>query len=113
MKKNRRHKTNYKIPLTRKNISSLNNLIEKHISHNQHFKNEEFIFLSNQDYKEPFDLKKLNFMDEINPLKKKYKEKFPTLKEGVLAKNKLLLEHVILNRNIKREIKLDEKKRNK
>ncbi len=51
-------------------------------------------------------------MDQINPLKIKYKEKFPDFKEGVLAKNKLLLEHVILNRNIKREIKLDEKKKN-
>jgi hypothetical protein len=49
-------------------------------------------------------------MDEINPLKKKYKEKFPELKEGVLTKNKLLLEHVILNRNIKREMKLEAKK---
>ncbi len=82
-------------------------LIEGHISQNQHFKNEEFIYLSEKDYKEPFDLKKLNFMDEINPLKKKYKEKFPELKEGVLAKNKLLLEHVILNRNVKREMNLD------
>ncbi len=52
-------------------------------------------------------------MDEINPLKKKYKEKFPDLKEGVLAKNKLLLEHVILNRNVKREMNLDDKKRKK
>ena len=49
-------------------------------------------------------------MDELNPIKKKYKEKFPDFKEGVLAKNKLILEHVILNRNIKREIKLDNKK---
>jgi hypothetical protein len=58
-------------------------------------------------------LKKLKFMDEINPLKKKYKEKFPDLKEGVLAKNKLLLEHVILSRNVKREMNLDEKKKKK
>ena len=28
----------------------------------------------------------------------------------MLAKNKLILEHVILNRNIKREVKLDNKK---
>jgi len=38
--KNKRHKTNYKIPLTKKNMSSLNNLIKDHISHNQKFKNE-------------------------------------------------------------------------
>lgn len=69
--------------------------------------------MSEKDYKEPFDLKKLKFMDEINPLKKMYKQKFPELKEGVLAKNKLLLEHVILSRNVKREMKLDEKKRKK
>ena len=49
-------------------------------------------------------------MDQINPLKIKYKQKFPDLKEGVLAKNKLMLEHVILNRNIKRQMKLDHKK---
>ena len=62
-KKNRRHKTNYKIPLTRQNIQSLNKLIEGHIEQNQFFKNEEFVYLSDKDYKEPFDLKKLNFMD--------------------------------------------------
>lgn len=72
-KKNRRHKTNFKIPLTRKNIQSMNTLIEGHIAQNQHFKNEEFVYLPEKDYKEPFDLKKLKFMDEINPLKKKYK----------------------------------------
>lgn len=44
-KKNKRHKTNFKIPLTRKNVESLNNLIVKHISHNQKYKNEEVIFL--------------------------------------------------------------------
>ena len=49
-------------------------------------------------------------MDDLNPIKKKYKEKFPEYKEGVLGRNKLLLEHVILNRNIKREMKLDRKK---
>lgn len=49
-------------------------------------------------------------MDDLNPIKRKYKEKFPDFKEGVLSKNKLVLEHVILNRNIKREIKLDNKK---
>lgn len=91
LKKKRRHKTNYKIPLTRPNINHLNQLIYEHIDHNQFYKNEEFIYLSEKDYKEPFDLKKLKFMDEINPLKKMYKQKFPELKEGVLAKNKLLL----------------------
>ena len=39
-KKNKRHKTNFKIPLTRHNVESLNNLIVKHISHNQKYKNE-------------------------------------------------------------------------
>lgn len=52
----------------------------------------------------------MHFMDELNPLKQKYKQRYPDFKEGVLAKNKLLLEHVILNRNLKREIKLDQKK---
>lgn len=40
-----------------------------------------------------------------------YKQKFPEFKEGVLKKNNLLLEHVILNRNIKREMRLDERKK--
>jgi hypothetical protein len=44
-KKTKRHKTNFKIPLTRKNIQSLNDLILKNIGHNQKFKNEEVIFL--------------------------------------------------------------------
>lgn len=39
-KKTKRHKTNYKIPLTRKNIESLNNLVKGHINKNQFFKNE-------------------------------------------------------------------------
>lgn len=52
-------------------------------------------------------------MDELNPLKIRYKQKFPDFKEGVLAKNKLVLEHVVLNRNIKREMKLDHQKLSK
>lgn len=44
-KKSKRHKTNFKIPLTRKNIQSLNNLVKEHIKHNQLLKNEEKIFL--------------------------------------------------------------------
>jgi hypothetical protein len=65
-----------------------------------------------KEYEEnaPFNLEKLRFMDDLNPIKRKYKEKFPDFKEGVLAKNKLMLEHVILNRNIKREMKLDQQK---
>jgi len=51
----------------------------------------------------------MKFMDDLNPLKKKYKERYPDFKEGVLSKNKLVLEHVILNRNLKREMKLDQK----
>lgn len=108
-KKTKRHKTNFKIPLTRKNLQSLNNLMKDHISKNQFFKNEERVFLKEYEERAPFDLEKMQFMDELNPLKQRYKERYPEFKEGVLAKNKLLLEHVILNRNLKREIKLDQK----
>lgn len=52
-------------------------------------------------------------MDDLNPIKRKYKEKFPDFKEGVLSKNKLVLQHVVLNRNIKREMKLDYRKMSK
>jgi hypothetical protein len=52
-------------------------------------------------------------MDDLNPIKIKYKQKFPDFKEGVLAKNKLVLEHVVLNRNIKREMKLNQLKMSK
>lgn len=44
-KKTKRHKTNFKIPLTRKNIASLNCLVKDHIVKNQFFKNEEKVFL--------------------------------------------------------------------
>lgn len=44
-KKNKRHKTNFKIPLTRKNMQSLSNLVKGHIEQNQFLKNEEKIFL--------------------------------------------------------------------
>ena len=52
-------------------------------------------------------------MDQIDKVKIKYKQKFPELNEKVLNKNKLVLENVILNRNIRREIKLDQKKEEK
>lgn len=52
-------------------------------------------------------------MDDLNPIKRKYKEKFPDFKEGVLSKNKLVLQHVVLNRNIKSEMKLDYRKMSK
>lgn len=44
-KKTKRHKTNFKIPLTRKNMESLNCLVKGHIVLNQFYKNEEKIFL--------------------------------------------------------------------
>lgn len=72
-KKTKRHKTNFKIPLTRKNMQSLNNLVKDHISKNQFFKNQEKIFLKEYEENAPFDLEKLKFMDELNPIKKKYK----------------------------------------
>ena len=101
-KKNKRHKTNFKIPLTRQNVESLNNLIVKHISHNQKYKNEEVIFLKQYAQDAPFDLEKLKFMDKIDKVKMKYGEKFPEFNPKVLSRNKLTLENVILNRNIKR-----------
>ena len=52
-------------------------------------------------------------MDDLKPINKKYKERYPEFKEGVLAKNRLLLEHVILNRNLKREMNLDQRKLSK
>ena len=94
-------------------MSSLNHLMKDHISHNQFYKNEEKVFLKDYQKIAPFDLDKMKFMDELKPLNKKYKERYPDFKEGVLAKNKLLLEHVILNRNLKRQMKLDQKKLSK
>ena len=52
-------------------------------------------------------------MDDLKPINKKYKERYPEFKEGVLAKNRLLLEHVILNRNLKREMNLDQRQLSK
>jgi hypothetical protein len=83
--------------------------MKEHISKNQFFKNEEKVFLKDYEKTAPFDLDRMKFMDDLNPIKKKYKERYPEFKEGVLAKNKLVLEHVILNRNLKREMKLDQK----
>ena len=79
-KKTKRHKTNYKIPLTRKNIQSLSNLVSEHIVKNQYFKNQKKIFLKEYEQNAPFDVDKLKFMDDLNPLKKKYKEKYPEFK---------------------------------
>jgi hypothetical protein len=87
--------------------------MKDHIVKNQVYKNEEKIFLKDYEKSAPFDLEKMKFMDDLNPLKRKYKERYPDFKEGVLSKNKLVLEHVILNRNLKREMKLDQKKMSK
>lgn len=62
-KKTKRHKTNFKIPLTRKNLQSLNNLMKDHISKNQFYKNQEKIFLKQYEERAPFDLEKMQFMD--------------------------------------------------
>jgi hypothetical protein len=109
-KKTKRHKTNFKIPLTRQNLQNLNNLISHHIENNQPYKNEEVIFLKNYEEVAPFNLDKLNFMDEIDKVKRKFKEKYPEFNTKILKRNQLTLENVILNRNIKRELKLDKKK---
>ena len=83
--------------------------MKDHIIKNQVFKNEEKVFLKEYQESAPFDLEQMRFMDQLNPLKRKYKERYPDFKEGVLMKNKLTLEHVILNRNLKREMKLDQR----
>ena len=44
-----------------------------HIKQNQRYKNEEVLFLKSYQQTAPFDLEKLNFMDEIDKVKKKYK----------------------------------------
>ena len=62
-KRTKRHKTNFKIPLTRKNMESLNSLVASHIKQNQRFKNEEVLFLNEYSKTAPFDVNKLNFMD--------------------------------------------------
>ena len=49
-------------------------------------------------------------MDEIDKVKRKFKEKYPEFNTKILKRNQLTLENVILNRNIKRELKLDKKK---
>lgn len=90
-KKTKRHKTNFKIPLTRKNMQSLNNLILKNINHNQKFKNEEVIFLKEYTQNAPFDLDQLKFIDKIDQVKVKFSEKYPDLNQKVLSKNKLTL----------------------
>lgn len=41
-------------------------------------------------------------MDKLDQVKVKFSEKYPELNQKVLSKNKLTLENVILNRNIKR-----------
>ena len=109
-KRNKRHKTNFKIPLTRKNMESLSSLVASHIKQNQRYKNEEVLFLKEYNQTAPFDVNKLSFMDEIDKVKKKYREKYPQFNSKVLSRNRLTLENVILNRNIKRELKLDRKK---
>ena len=47
--------------------------MKDHITNNQPFKNEEKIFLKEYEQIAPFDLEKMKFMDELKPLKKKYK----------------------------------------
>ena len=91
-------------------MESLSSLVASHIKQNQRYKNEEVLFLKEYNQTAPFDVNKLNFMDEIDKVKKKYREKYPQFNSKVLSRNRLTLENVILNRNIKRELKLDRKK---
>jgi hypothetical protein len=111
VKKTRRHKTSFKIPLSRKNIKSLNKLIVQHIGQNQVYKNEEILFLKEYAKSAPFDLSQLKFMEKLDQVKSMFSEKYPHLNQRVLSKNKLGLENVILCRNIKRELKLDQRKK--
>lgn len=94
-------------------MESLNSLIVKHISHNQIFKNQEAVFLKQYTENAPFDLQQLKFMDKLDKVKSRFSEKYPDLNPRVLSKNKLTLQNVILNRNIKREMKLDDRKKQK
>lgn len=64
------------------------------------------MFLKKYTDNAPFDLEQLKFMDKLDKVKSKFSEKYPELNPRVLSKNKLTLENVILNRNIKREMKL-------
>ena len=41
-------------------------------------------------------------MDKIDKVKVKFSEKFPDYNPKVLSRNKLTLENVVLNRNLKR-----------
>ena len=51
--------------------------MKDHIVKNQVYKNEEKIFLKDYEKSAPFDLEKMKFMDDLNPLKRKYKERYP------------------------------------
>ena len=89
-KKTRRHKTSFKIPLTRNNLNKMNGIIQQHIDVNRKFKNKEVVLLKEYEKTAPFNLEALRFIDDLNEVNQLYKKKFEYDK-GNLSKNKLTL----------------------
>ena len=75
-KKTKRHKTNFKVPLTRNNIGKMNEIIQHHIDSNRKMQNKEVFLLPEYEKTAPFNLDALRFIDELNEVNKAYKQKF-------------------------------------
>lgn len=65
-KKTRRHKTNFKVPLTRGNIDRMNELVQSHINLNRKLLNKEVVVLKDYERTAPFHLDTLKFFDELD-----------------------------------------------
>jgi hypothetical protein len=72
-KKTRRHKTNFKVPLTKGNIDRMNQIVQSHIDLNRKFLNKEVVMLKEYEKTAPFHLETLNFFDELDEAKRLYK----------------------------------------
>jgi hypothetical protein len=74
--------------------------------------NNEVVVLPEYEKTAPFHLHTLKFFDELDEAKRVCKERFK-YERGNLAKNGLVLEHVVLQRNVKRELNVEKKRREK
>ena len=103
-KKNKFHKTSFKIPKTNENVEKLKDILVKCIEKNRKFVNDE-IFL-NKEYEKhsPFFVGSLDFAEELNQSEKEMRNKYG-YKQKNLSKNTLLLEGIYLKKLNERENK--------
>lgn len=81
-----------------KNISNMRNVLKKFINKNKIYQNDESTFRSQDcERSSPFDINQLQFAEKLDEHKSLMRKKYGW-REKNIKKNKLLLEHILLQR---------------